>query len=116
MTCYQCHLWFTWICPYLFSKFDENEAYVAKFVLEQLGQFKYFYILYFLVDILHLLVMLSNVSQLKFVDVITMENIVCTKMAQIRMMFVVDSCDLNIDVFHESISNYVLYDYGSHSG
>ena len=45
-----------------------------------------------------------------------MENIVQTKVAQICMMFIVDSCDLNDDVFNESTGFYVLCNYGLHGG
>ena len=47
--------------------------------------------------------MLSKIFQLKFVDVTTVGNIVQTKIAQIRMMFIFDICYLNIDVFNLSI-------------
>jgi hypothetical protein len=99
-----------------FQDVDESET-VAKFVLEKLDQFKYIYILYFFVYILHSLGMLSKVFQLKFVDVTTMGSIVRTEVAQICiMMFIVDSCDLNVDVFNESTSFHVLHDYGPHGG
>ena len=55
--------------------------------------------------------MLSKVFQLKFVDVTTVGSIVRTEVAQIRMMFIVDSCDLNADVFNDSIGFHVLRDY-----
>ena len=99
-----------------FQEVDESEVFVAKFVLEKLDKFKYIYILYFLVDILHLLAMLSKVLQLKFVDVTTVGSIVSIKVAQIRMIFIVDFCDLNVDVFNESTGYYVLLDYGHHGG
>ena len=51
--------------------------------------------------------MLSKVFQLKFVDVITVGNIVPTEVAQICMMFIVDYCNLNADVFNES--NWLTY-------
>jgi hypothetical protein len=94
---------------------DESDD-VVKCVLEKLGQFKYIYILYFLADILHSLVMLSKVFQLKFVDVTTVGSIVRTEVAQICMMFIVDSCDLNADVFNDSIGYHVLPNYGPHGG
>ena len=56
---------FVLIC---FQEVDENEAFVAKFTLKKLDQFKYIYILYFLVGILHSLAILSKVFQLKFMD------------------------------------------------
>ena len=97
-----------------FQEVDESEASVANFILEKLGQLKYFYILYFLVDILHSLAMLSKIFQMKFVDVITVGSIMRTEVAQICMMFIVDSYDLNADVFNEFIGYHVLLDYGPH--
>jgi hypothetical protein len=114
--------WFSGLCDSLeyvlicFQEIDESEAFVAKFVLEKLGQFKYIYILYFLADILHTLAMLSKIFQLKFVDDKTVGNIGRIEVAQIRMMFIVNSCDLNADVFNEFTSYHVLLDYGPHGG
>ena len=96
--------------------FQDDSNVVAKSVLEKLDQFKYIYILYFFANILHSLAMLSKVFQLKFVDVTTVGNIVRTEVAQIRMMFIVDSYDLNVDVFNDSTGYHVLSDYGSHGG
>ena len=104
---------FVLIC---FQEVGESETSVAKFILEKLGQFKYIYILYFLVDILHLLAMLSKVFQLKFVNITTVGSIVRTEVVQIRIMFIVDSCDLNADVFNESTGYHILRDYGPYGG
>jgi hypothetical protein len=60
--------------------------------------------------------MLSKVFQLKFVDVTTVGSIVRTEVAQICMMFIVDSCDLNADVFNDSTGYHVLPNYGPHGG
>ena len=60
--------------------------------------------------------MLSKLFQLKFVDVTTVGSIVRIEMVQICMMFIVDSCDLNADVFNESISYHILSNYGPHGG
>lgn len=68
---------------------DESESIVAKFILEKLGQYEYIYILYFFVDILYSLAMLSKVFQLKFVDVITVDIIIRTKISQIYMLILV---------------------------
>ena len=38
------------------------------------------------------------------------------EVALIRTMFIVNSCDLNDDVFNESTSYNVLYDYDPHGG
>ena len=60
--------------------------------------------------------MLSKVFQLKFVDITTVGSIVRTEVAQIRMMFIVDSCDLNVDVFNDFTGFHVLSYYGPHGG
>ena len=60
--------------------------------------------------------MLPKVFQLKFVDVTTVGSIVYTEVAQIRMMFIVDFCDLNVDVFNDFTGYHVLSDYGPHGG
>jgi len=60
--------------------------------------------------------MLFKNFQLKFVDVITVHSIVHSEIVQIRMMFIVDPCDLNVDVFNESIGYHILPDYGPHGG
>ncbi len=46
----------------------------------------------------------------------TIGSIFHTEIAQICMLFIVDSCDLNANVFNESIGYHVLPDYGPHSG
>jgi len=90
---------------------DEKDVVQAKTVLDVLGQFKYIYILYFFANILHSLAMLSKIFQLKFVDVTTVGSIICSEIAQICMMFIIDSCDLNVDVLNESIGYHVLPNY-----
>ena len=72
--------------------------------------------MYFLANILYSLAMLSKVFQLKFVDITTVGSIVRTEVAQIRMMFIVDSCDLNVDVFNDFTGFHVLSYYGPHGG
>ena len=49
-------------------------------------------------------------------DVTIVGGIVRTEVAQIRMMFIVDYCDLNVDVFNDSTGFYVLHDYDPHGG
>ena len=60
--------------------------------------------------------MLSRALQLKFVDVSIVGSIVRVEVARIRMMFIVDVCDLNVDVFNDSIGYRVLSSYGPHGG
>jgi hypothetical protein len=54
------------------------------------------YCLHFLVDILHMLSILSKVFQYKFVYVTSIGSIVKTKITQIRMLFVEKMADLNV--------------------
>jgi len=84
----------------------------ARRVLTKLKQFKYIYILYFPTDILHSLALLSKVFQNKFVDVTTVGSIVRTKIAQIRMLFIVEPIDLNAFTFNEDSSYHVILKYG----
>jgi len=55
--------------------------------------------------------MLSEIFYLKFVDVTMVNSIVHSKIAQICMMFIVGPCDLNVDVFNESIGYHILLDW-----
>jgi hypothetical protein len=87
-----------------------------KSVSAKLKQFKYIYILYFLADILHSLVLLSKVFQNKFVDVTTIGSIVRTEIAQIRMLFIVEPTDLNVATFNEDTGYHVIPEYGPLGG
>jgi len=91
---------------------DGKDLGQTKSVLAKLSQFKFIYIFYFLVDILHSLALLSKVFQNKFVDVTTIGSIVHSKIAQIRMMFIVDSTNLNASTFNEDIWYHVIPEYG----
>jgi len=84
--------------------------------LDTLRQFKFIYILFFLADILHSLAMLFKIFQLKFIDATIVGSIVRNEIAQICIMFNVDSYDLNVDVFNESTCYHFLRDYGRHDG
>jgi hypothetical protein len=73
----------------------------------KLREFKFIYILYFLADILKILITLSIPS---------IESIVKTKMASIRMCFLVDSCGLNQDTFNPSTSFHIIPEFGPPGG
>lgn len=60
--------------------------------------------------------MLSKVFQLNFVDVITVGSIIHDEVAQIRIMFIVEFCDLNVNVFNEPTDYYVISYYGPQGG
>jgi hypothetical protein len=93
-----------------------RDADTATPILQKLGQFKFIYILYFLADILHCLAMLSKIFQCKFVDVTTVGSIVHSEIAQIRMLFIVETTDLNAQTFNEESGYHVLPEYGSFGG
>ena len=81
-------------------------------LFSKLSNFKLIYILYFLADILHMLSKLSKIFQSKVVDISSIGSIVKTKIASIRMCFLVDSCDLNQDTFHPSTGFHVISEFG----
>jgi hypothetical protein len=82
----------------------------------KLREFKFIYILYFLADILKILITLSKIFQSKLVDIPSIESIVKTKMASIRMCFLVDSCGLNQDTFNPSTSFHIIPEFGPPGG
>ena len=47
-------------------------------------------------------------------DITTIGNIMHTEVDQICMMFIVESCDLNVVVFNKSIGYQVLHNYSPH--
>ena len=99
-----------------FQTVDNSDSAQAKEVLHKLGQFKFIYILFFLADILHSLAMLSKVFQNKFVDVSSIGSIIRSEIVQIRMLFIVESCDLNAATFNEDTGFHLLPEYGPHGG
>ena len=99
-----------------FQEVDESKASITKFIFEKIGSVQVYLYLIFFANILHLLAMLSKVFQLKFVDIITVESIVRTEVAQICMMFIVDYCDLNVGIFNESTGYHILSNYDHRGG
>ena len=84
-----CNLIETVLCFFCNVK-ERNDLDYTKLDFSKLKQFKYIYILYFLADIVHYLVMLSKVFQNKYVDVTIISCIVRTKIIQIKMLFIVE--------------------------
>ena len=97
---------------YLRSK-DEVTSSLLYF---KLRTFKYIYILYFLVDLLHSLAILFKVFQFKYVDVTTIGSLIRTMIESIRMLCVAKSIDLNQDTFNASVGYHVIPQYGRPSG
>ena len=60
--------------------------------------------------------LLLNIFQNKFVDVTTIGSIVKTKIAQIRMLFIVEQTDLNAATFNENIGYHIISEYGPFGG
>jgi len=95
---------------------DEKNSVQAKEVLHKLGQFQFIYVLFFLANILYSLAMLSKVSQNKFVDMTSIGSIIQSKIAQIHMLFIVESCNLNTATFNEDTNFHLLLEYSPHRG
>ena len=72
--------------------------------------------MYFLAYILHSLALFSKIFQNKFVDVTTIDSIVRTEIAQIRMFFIVEQTDLNALTFNENTGYHVIPEYGPLGG
>ena len=92
---------------------DEVTTLLLYFKLKTL---KYIYVLYFLADLLHSLFVLSKVFHYKYVDVTTIGSLIKTQTESIRMLYVVDSTDLNQDTFNTNVDYHVIPQYGPHGG
>ncbi len=79
----------------------DMEDGVGSNIFKKLRTFKYIYVLYFVADILHILSMLSRLFRNKFVDITTIGSVVKTDIAQIRMLFIEETTDLNCEIFNE---------------
>ena len=65
---------------------------------------------------LHMLSKLSKIFQSKLVDISSIGSIIKTKIASIRMRFLVDSCDVNQDTFNPSTGFHVIPEFGPPGG
>lgn len=81
-----------------------------------MGNFKFIYCLYFLADILHNLSTLSRLFLQKFVDISSIGSVVKTQVAELKMLYVTKSTNLNVDTFNESTWFHILPDSGPHGG
>ena len=77
----------------------------------KLRTFKYIYVLYFLTDLLHNLFVLSKNFQYKYVNVTTIGSLIKIQVESIYMMYVVDSTDLNQDIFNANVGYHVILQY-----
>ena len=72
--------------------------------------------MYFIADILYSLALLSKVPQYKLVNATTIGSIIKTKIAQIRMLVIIEPSDLNANTFNEDTSYHVISEYGPLKG
>ena len=87
------------VLTYFRDNQDAMEDGVGSNTFKKLWTFKDIYVLYFLVDILHILSMLSRLFHNKFVDITTIGSVVKTGIAQIRMFFIEETTDLTSETF-----------------
>ena len=86
------------VLTYFRDNQDGMEDAVGSNIFNKLRTFKYIYVLYFLADILYILSMLSRLFQNKFMDITIIGSVVMTDIAQIRMLFIEETTDLNSEV------------------
>ena len=82
----------------------------------KLRTFKYIYVLYFLIELLHSLSFLSKVFQYKYVDVTTIGSLIRTQIESICMLYVIDCTNLNQDTFNIDVGYHIIPQYGPPSG
>ena len=97
-----------------FCSFNEDGSTddVALSLYSKLQSFKLIYCLYCLADILYSFSMLSRMFQYKFLDISAIGSIIATKIAQLCMLFVNKSANLNASTFNEDIGFYILPNFG----
>ena len=105
----------TTICNYLKSvptyfrnNHDVIEDEVGSNIFRQFRTFKYIYVFYFFVDILHVLFMLSCFFQNKFICITTIGSVVKTDIMQIHMLSTEETTNLNCRIFNEHIGYHIL--------
>ncbi|KAL2608219.1 hypothetical protein R1flu_026792 [Riccia fluitans] len=97
--------------------YDANDDYgQGKKLFEKLFDFRILYILYFVVDILTSLNNLSQVFQHKLVDVSSIGGIVTVEVSAIRMLYLVDTIDINAFALSGVSGYHVLPEYGLEGG
>jgi len=78
----------------------------------KLNNFKFIYVLYFLVDILYILSKLSRIFQINFLTFcLLIRSIVKTKITSIRLCFLIDYFDLNHDTFNSRVDFHVKFEF-----
>ena len=88
------------IWTYFWDNQDAIEDEIGSNIFKKLRIFKYIYVLLFLAGILHVLSMLSRLQN-KFVEITTIGSMVKIDIAQICMLFIEETTDLNSETFNE---------------
>ena len=101
------------VLTYFRDNQDAMENGVGSNTFKKFRIFKYIYVLYFLADILHILSILSRLFQNKFINITTIDSVVKTDIAQIRMLFIEETTDLNSETFNEQTGYHILPEFGS---
>ena len=81
-------------------------------IFKKLCIFKYIYVFYFLVDILHVLSILLCLFKNKFVDIIIIDSVVNTDIVQIHMLFIKQTTDLNSGTFNKQTEYHIIPEFG----
>ena len=81
-------------------------------IFTRLKTFKHICCLYFLVDILYGLSVLSKTFQYKYVDVSIVGALVKAEIILICMLFITEFTDLNASSFNEEIGYHIILDFG----
>ena len=86
------------------------------YIFTILRTFKHIYCLYLLADILYDLSILNKTFQYKHVDVSVVGVFVKAEITLIRMLFIIESADLNASTFNENTGYHIILDFGHHEG
>ena len=88
------------VLVYLRASYCSPSVDGTHILYEKLKEFKFIYVLYFLANILQILGKLSKIFQCKLVDISCLGSILKSKIAIIRICFLIDVCDLNQETFN----------------
>ena len=85
-------------------------------ICTRLRTFKHIYFLYFLANILYGLSVLSKAFQYKHVNVSTVGTLIKAEITSIRMLFIIESTNLNESTFNEETGYHIIPDFGPPGG
>ena len=98
-------IWSLWLCIFVTC---QGKTLIALTLYDKLRNFKYIYILYFLVDLLHDLTILSKIFQYKFVDAANIRSFVKKQIKSTYMLYGVDNTDLNQYILDKVFEYHVI--------